>query len=344
VTDVQPAINRPAINRRAAASAVAALGLALVAFSVGAQPAGRPWRIGYLGPSPETAPQLVKAFQEGLAALGYVDGRNIVIEYRWTNAGTRMNEEAVLLAHARDLVAAGCEVIAASIDPAIHAARQASSTVPIVMLNVSDPVELGLVKSLGRPGGNVTGMTRVSPELIGKNMQLLRELVPTASRLGLLVSGSTPGAVVGRARQAAQAQGVELQVVELRSADDMAGAFAELKRHGAQALLVVDTGGGIFFTQRLQLAALANAQRLPAIYANTEIVEAGGLMSYSPSAVAHYQRAAHFIDKILRGTKPGDIPVEQPAKFEFVINLRTAKALNLTMPQALLLRADRLID
>lgn len=333
-----------AINRRVVSAALAWLGLAL--GGARAQGTGKVWRIGYLGPSPETAPQLVEAFREGLAAFGYVDRRNAVVEYRWTNAGTKMNDEAVLLAHARELVALGVDVLVASIDPAIRAARQASSTVPIVMLNVSDPVELGLVESLRHPGGNVTGMTRLSPELIGKNMQLLRELVPKASRFGLLVSASNPmsRSIVGHARQAAQAQSVALQLVELRSPDDLVGAFADLKAKGVDALLVADTGGGVFFTQRAQLAGLALTQRLPAIYANTEIVEAGGLMSYSASAVAHYRRAAAFVDKILRGAKAGDIPVEQPAKFEFVINLRTAKALNLAVPQALLLRADRLIE
>ncbi|HEU5294555.1 MAG TPA: ABC transporter substrate-binding protein [Burkholderiaceae bacterium] len=313
--------------------------------SARAQPSGQVWRIGYLGPSAETAPQLPKAFQDGLAALGYVEGRNIVIEYRWTNAGSQMNDAGVLLAHARDLVARKVDVMAASIDPAILAARQATDAVPIVMLNVSDPIELGLVKTLRRPGGNITGMTRLSPELIGRNLQTLREVVPKASRLGLLLSASNTmmsRSIVDRAQQAARSLGVGLQVFELRSPTDLDATFAQMKQKGVEAVLAA--GGDISFTQREHLANLAIAERLPTIFANTEIVEAGGLMSYSPSSLENYRHAAAFIDKILRGTKPGDIPIEQPTKFELVINLKTAKALQLAIPQSLLIRADRLIE
>ena len=333
-------------DRRAASCACVALSAWLWPFAAWAQPASKVWRIGYLGPSPETAPMLVKAFQEGLAALGYVEGRNVVIEYRWTNAGTGMNDAGVLLGHARDLVARKVDVVAASIDPAILAARQATDAVPIVMLNVSDPIELGLVKTLRQPGGNLTGMTRLSPELIGRNLQTLREVAPKASRLGLLVSTSNAmgRAIVAQAQQAARSLGVELRVFDLRSAADMDATFADIKRKGVEALIAADTGGGIFFTQRSRLAELALAQRLPTIFANTEIVEAGGLMAYSPPAPENYRHAAVFIDKILRGTKPGDIPIEQPTKLELVINLKTAKALNLVLPQSLLIRADRLIE
>lgn len=311
-----------------------------------AQTPNKPWRIGYLGPSAETAPQLLKAFRDGLAALGYVEGRNIVIEYRWTNAGTGMNDSAALFALARELVALRVDVMAASIDPAILAARQATDAVPIVMLNVSDPIELGLVATLGRPGGNVTGMTRISPELIGKNLQTLREAVPHAARVGMLVSSLTTGGrtLVNYAREAAQALGVELQVFAVTSTSDMEAKFADMKRQAVEALLVADTGSGIFFTQRLRLADLALAYRLPAIYANTEIVEAGGLMSYSAPAPDNYRHAAAFIDKILRGAKPGEIPIERPTRLELVINVKTAKALDLALPRTLLIRADRLIE
>ncbi|HEU5294556.1 MAG TPA: ABC transporter substrate-binding protein [Burkholderiaceae bacterium] len=333
-------------TRRDALLALAVLPPLLGPRIARAQTPNKVWRIGYLGPSAETAPQLPRAFQEGLAALGYVEGRNILIEYRWTNAGTQMNDAGVLLAHARDLVARKVDVLAASIDPAILAARQATDEVPIVMLNVSDPIELGLVKTLRRPGGNVTGMTRLSPELIGRNLQTLREVVPKVSRVGLLTSApnAMSQSVVGNAQQAARSLGIGLQVFDLSSPAEWDATFAALKHKGVEALLVADTGGGIFFTQRARLADLAIAQRLPTIFANTEIVEAGGLMSYSPPAPENYRHAAVFIDKILRGTKPGDIPVEQPTKFELVINLRTAKALHLALPQSLLIRADRLIE
>ena len=333
------------MNRRDASLALLALS-ALVLPIARAQPSNKPWRIGYLGPSPETAPQLLQAFQDGLAATGYVEGRNVVFERRWTNAGTRMNDDSVLLAHARDLVARKVDVMAASIDPAIRAASQATDVVPIVMLNVSDPIELGLVKTLGHPGGNITGMTRLSPELIGKNLETLLEVVPKASRLGLLVSGSNPmnRSIVGNALQAARARGVSLRVLELGPEADINALFSTLKPNAVEALLVADTGGGVFFTQRGRLAELALQRRLPTMFANTEIVESGGLMSYSPSATENYRHAAAFIDKILRGTKAGDIPVEQPTKFELVINLKAAKTLNLAMPQSLLIRADRLIE
>jgi len=332
------------MNRRAAVLGVAALGAAMLSRHAYAQAAGRVWRVGYLGPSAETAPRLLKAFQEGLAAVGYQEGRNLVVEYRWTNAGTAMNDEATLLASARDLVALKVDVIAASIDPAILAASKATSVIPIVMLNVSDPIALGLVAHLPRPGGNVTGLTRLSPELVGKNLQILLEVIPRAKRIGLLANSIDPARpVIRNAERAAEARGISLQLVEVLTADGFDEAFATLKRGGAEGLLVADTGNGIFFTQRARLAALAVAQRLPAIYANTEIVEAGGLMSYSPPASDNYRRAGAIIDKILRGTKAGEIAVEQPTTFELVINMKTAKAMQVVIPQSVLLRADRRI-
>jgi putative ABC transport system substrate-binding protein len=322
------------------------LGAAIPLRVARGQAPGKVWRIGYLGPSAETAPKLLKAFQEGLAALGYIEGRNVVIEYRWTNAGTAMNDAATLLASARELVALKADVIAASIDPAIVAAKKATSTVPIVMFNASDPVGLGFVKSLAHPGGNVTGLTNQSPELIGKKLQVLLEAVPNAKRVGMLVSG--PGALrdetIARTRELAASRGIALQVVEATSASALDAAFAELKRGRAEALLIVDTGGGVFFTERKRLVDLALAARLPAMYANAEIVESGGLMSYAPNSIENYRRAAVFIDKILKGAKPGDIPVEQPTMFELAINLKTAKAMGLAIPPSLLLRVDRPID
>jgi len=332
------------MNRRRALASLLAAGTACAqAF---AQPLKKIPRVGYLGPSPDTAPHLVKAFQEGLAGLGYVDGRNIVVEYRWTNAGRDMRDENALLANARELVALNVDVLVASIDPAIVAASKVTSNVPIIMLNCTDPVELGLVASLAHPGGNITGLTRLTPELAGKNLQVLLEVVPRAQRIGLLVGGSNAmnRASVANAREAAQTRAVQLQIVELRSPQALEAVFDELKRGGAQALLASDTGGGLFFTQRNRIAELALAQRLPTMFANTENVEAGGLMSYSPSAVVNYRRAAAFIDKIVRGTKAGDIPVEQPAQFELAVNMKTARALNLVIPQSLLLRADRVIE
>jgi len=331
------------LKRRDAIRALAALAALSPRFAR-AQPATKAARVGYLGPSTETAPHLVKAFQDGLAASGYHEGRNLVVEYRWTNAGRGMNDEATLVASVRDMVARKVDVIAASIDPAIIAANKATREIPIVMLNVSDPVELGLVASLARPGGNITGLTRLSPELIGKNLQVLLEVVPQAKRVGLLVSSvSSARAIVRNAQQAADARGIALQLVEVRTPAELDGAFVALKQGGAAALLVADTGGGVFFTQRTRLAELAIAQGLPAIYANTEIVESGGLMSYSSSSIDNYRRAGVFIDKILRGAKPAAIPVEQPTTFELVVNMKTARAMKVVIPQSVLLRADRRI-
>jgi ABC-type uncharacterized transport system substrate-binding protein len=334
------------MNRRDAILVLLALGATIRPSVAQTQSSNKLWRIGYLGPSPDTAPHLLKAFQEGLAVFGYVEGRNIIVEYRWTTAGSAMTDESALVRNARDLVAQKVDVLAVSIDPAILAASKVAGSVPIVMLNVSDPVELGLVASLAHPGGNITGLTRLTPELVGKNLQVLLEAVPHAKRIGLLVSAANAmnRLSVRNARQAAQTRGLTLQVVELHTSAELEAAFATLKRGGVEALLVSDIGGGIFFTQRVQLADLALAQRLPAIFANTENVEAGGLMSYSPSSVENYRRAAGFIDKILRGTKAGDIPVEQPTKFELAVNMKTAKAMKIAIPQSLLLRADRLIE
>jgi ABC-type uncharacterized transport system substrate-binding protein len=333
------------MTRRGAIVACLALGVAVAAPVAPAQET-RVARVGYLGPSADTAPHLLKAFQDGLAAVGYVEGRNLAVEYRWTNAGSGMTSEAELVANARELVARRVEVLAVSIDPAILAARKVQDSVPIVMMNVSDPVELGLVSSLAHPGGNITGLTRLSPELIGKNVEVLLEAIPRARRLGLLVSSSnaTGRAIVRNAQEAARSRGIVLHVAGIRSAAELPAVIAKLARERVEGLLVADTGGGVFFTQRARLADLALAQRLPTIFANTENVEAGGLMSYSPSSVANYRRAGAFVDRILRGTRAGDIPIEQPTRFELVVNLKTAHALGVTLPQSLLLRADRMIE
>jgi putative ABC transport system substrate-binding protein len=330
------------MNRRHALTGIAAA----IASAALAQTSAKVWRIGYLGPSAETAPKLLAAFKEGLAAYGYQDGSNTVVDYRWTNAGTRMNDESTLVASARDLVGRKADVIVASIDPAIAAARKATTTVPIVMMNATDPVGLGFVASLARPGGNVTGFTNQAPELVGKKLQVLLDVVPNAKRIGLLVSGPGPlrESTVSTARELAASRGVSIEVVEATDRRTLDAAFDALRRGGGQAVLVSDTGGGVFFTERQTLVALAAAHRLPGVFGNIEIVEAGGLMSYAPSAIDNYRNAAAFIDKILKGTKPADIPIVQPTKFELAINLKTASAMNISIPPALRLSADRLIE
>jgi len=321
-------------------------GLLACAACASAKAQTRRWSLGYLGPSAETAPKLLAAFREGLAAYGYEEGRNLVVHYRWTNAGVRMNDAATLAASARELAAAKVDVIVASIDPAIVAARRAANgTIPVVMLNASDPVGLGFVASLSRPGGNVTGLTNQSADLLGKKLQVLLEVTPAARTIGMLVSG--PGAlrdeVVARTRALAASRGIGLVVAEATSAAALDGAFAELKRGRADALFVADTGGGVFFTERARLVELARIHRLPAMFSNAEVVEAGGLMAYAPNSIDNYLRAAMYVDRILRGARPGDLPVELPTKFELTINTATAKELGITFPPALLLQVDRAV-
>jgi len=332
-----------ATKRRRCVLALLALAMAGRPGVPGAQPSTRVRRIGYLGPPVDTAPHLLKAFQDGLRDVGYVEGRNVTVDYRWTAQRGALLSDTALLANARELIALKPDVFAASIDVAILAARQVAGTTPIVMMNVSDPVALGLLDDLAHPGGNITGLTRLSSELISKNLELLVETVPGATRLAMLVSPPGLGSLtVTNARQAAGRRGLPLDFVEVKSARDLDAAFAAIRRGGAEALIV--PGSGVFFAERARIAELALAQRLPAVFAYTENVEAGGLLAYSASSADNYRRAGGFIDKILRGTKPGDIPVEQPTKFELAINLRTARSMGIVFPRSVLLRADRVVE
>jgi len=320
-----------------------ALGLAAVPLMARAQTSARVWRIGYLGPPADTAPHLLKAFQDGLREVGYSEGRNVIVDYRYTAARGALLGDAAILANAREIIALKPDVFAASIDVAILAAKQVAGTTPIVMMNVSDPVALGLLDNLAHPGGNITGLTRLSSELIGKNLELLVETVPSARRLAMLVGpAALPSLTVINAREAAERRGLVLDLVEVKSAGDLEAAFAAIKRGAAQALIV--PGNGIFFAERVRIAELALALHLPGIFAYTENVEAGGLLAYSASSVDNYRRAGGFIDKILRGTRPGDIPVEQPTKFELAVNLKTARAMGIVFPRSVLLRADRVVE
>jgi putative ABC transport system substrate-binding protein len=321
------------MNRRHAAALVAAAiaGALTTLFAQDAQPRVR--RIGYLGPTRENAPNLIDAFRQGLRDAGYEEGRNISVIYRWTNAeGFEPVDENVLLANARDLVAADVEAIAASIDPAVLAARKATDRIPIVMMNVGDPIALGVIASIKEPGGNVTGITRISSELVGKTVQLLLEVVPSASEIHLLVNETNRNARrrIDISEQAAKAVGKPLRVQTVAASSALEAAFAELRRHRARALLVADDG--MFFTRRQRIADLLLDARLPAMFTNSEFVEAGGLIAYSANSSANYRRAGSFIDRILRGERPGQMAVEQAPKFELVVNERTAERLNITIP------------
>ena len=308
-----------------------------------AQQAATIARIGYLANVLAANPHLTEAFRQGLRDLGYVEGRNLVIEYR--DAEGKYER---LPALAAELVALKVDVILAAGTPQPLAAKQATKTIPIVFASAPDPVTDGLVTSLARPGGNVTGLSfSPVPELVGKRLELLKQAVPGVTRVaGLWQPGGlgerTEKDLLKEADVAARALGVRLQFVEARGPADFDRAFSDMTRARAGALTALP--GVIFNTERRRLVDLAAKSRLPAVYPWREVVDAGGLMSYGPNFADLYRRAATYVDSILKGTKPGDLPVEQPTKFELVITMKTAKALGLTIPPSLLLRADQVIE
>jgi putative ABC transport system substrate-binding protein len=293
-----------------------------------AQEPGRIARIGMLGPPPPAGDPLVEAFKQGLRELGYVDGQTIRIEYRDVAA---------------DLVRLKVDVIVASSQRAV-AAKQATTTIPIVMPIITDPVRLGLVASLARPGGNATGFATQNDELPGKWLELVREAVPKVTRVAVLFHPTYDGGVQFKASEAAaRSLGVRLQAVNVEHSDDFATAFSEVKRSRAEALIV--SSSPLFYANRTRIVEFAATHRLPTIYHQSEfVVVAGGLMSYGPDFRDLFRRSATYVDRILKGARPGDLPVQQPTKFELVINRRTAKALGLPILQPLLLRADRIIE
>jgi putative ABC transport system substrate-binding protein len=316
------------------------LGALFLAFSVPAeaqQPARIP-RIGILNAgSASSAPARVEAFRQRLRELGYVEGKNIVIEYRYAEGKLERLPDL-----AGELVGLKVDVIVTSGSASLPA-KKASATIPIVFAGYGDPVGTGLVSSLARPGGNITGLSLMTPDLDGKRLELLKEAFPKVSRVAFLwVPGGPRGnLVLTDMEAAAKALGLKLQSLPVRGLDDFESAFARAKREGAQALI---TGtGGLITTQRRQVLDFAAKTRLPAMYPASDSVDAGGLMSYAPNYEDLWRRAADFVDKILKGTRPAEIPVEQPIKFELVINLIAAKQIGLTVPPKLLARADRVI-
>ncbi len=327
------------MNARNFFIATVILGLLTGGFNAEAQET-RLRTIGFFGPPP-SAGGLLQAFQESLRELGYEEGRNIRIEYRYTDEALQGHPE-LFPRLAAELVALKPEVLVVSVTEAVLAAKAVTSTIPIVMVSVADPVASGLVTSLARPGGNVTGLTRETRELIGKNLQLLKEALPAAERIGVLVNRADPlrSRVIADAKEAAQKLGVQLRVSEPGPAD-IQRALSTLRTEGMGALLVL--GGAGFYLNRKQMAEWALKDHLPSMFQNREFVEAGGLLSYAPSTAANYRRAALFVDKILKGAKPADLPIEQPTQFELVINLKTAKALGMKIPQSVLIRGDEVI-
>jgi len=315
-------------------------GLLTAPLAAGAQQAAKIFRIGYLATNP--TPHFQEAFRQGLRDLGYVEGRNLVIEDRYAEGKLER-----LPPLAAELVALKVDVIVASGTPAALAAKQATRTLPIVFTSIADPVTSRLVTSLARPGGNLTGFSVLAPELVGKCLEQLKQAIPAVSRVAVLwhpgaMTERTDKDMLKRAEVAAQALGVRLQVLEARGPADFDTAFTEMTRARADALAVLTSS--MLFGERRRLVGLAAKNRLPAVYPWREGVDAGGLMAYGPDLADLLRRAATYADKILKGAKPGDLPVEQPTKFELVINLKTAKALGLTIPQSMLQRADELIQ
>jgi len=317
-------------------------GLLAAPLAVEAQPSGKRYRIGFLGLTAHSDPRiqrLLAAFRDGLAELGYVEGQNIAIEARW--AGGKYERLPDLAA---ELVRLKLDVIVTGAVPAIRAAKKATSKIPIIMAVVVDPVATGLVASLARPGGNITGLSIMTPDLVGKQLEMLREIAPKASRVAVLWNPANQGNPVQlRASElAARKLSVRLQPLEARSPDEIDAAFAAMTKERAAAVVVLVDA--MFVDQRSRIADLAATSRLPAVYGLADHVEAGGLIAYTPSFIDSYRRAATYVDKILRGANPGELPIEQPTKFELLINLKTAKALGLTIPPSLLQRADQVIE
>ena len=318
------------------AGVVIAMALVMMAPLVTeAQEAVKVARIGILRPGSPPDPY-VDVFRQGLRELGYTEGRNISIEIRWAEG-----RDERLAGLAADLVRLKVDVIVAGGTATVEAAK-ATTTIPIVMPVSSDPVRLGLAASFARPGGNVTGLALLSEELPGKWIELAKEILPRVSRVAVLSDPQYSADQLSVSEAAARSLGLRLQVLNVSRPEEFATAFAEAKKNRAEALIVL--GSAFFYAHRTELVALAAKQRLPTIYHQKQfVVGSGGLMSYGPDFNDLFRRAAGYVDKILKGAKPGDLPIEQPTKFELVINLKTAKALGITIPQSILLRADEVI-
>ena len=328
------------MTRRTAAFSLA-LGVLLAPLAADAQQPGRVYRIGNLIQSnPSVAAPFLEAFTQGLREFGYIEGKNIAFERRWAD-----NNVDKLPDLAAELVREKVDLIMVATVPAALATKRATTTVPIVMAGIPDPVALGLVASLARPRGNVTGVAfDVGPEVIGKTLQLLKEAVPKISRVAVLWNPDSPAltAYWKELRSAAQTLRIGLESVEVRASGDFDSAFSAMTRARVDALMVMPDP--LVYSHRRRIVDFAGKSRLPSTYALREFVDEGGLIFYGASYLAAFRRVGYYIDKILKGAKPADLPVEQPTKFELIINLKTAKALGLTIPQSVLIRADEVIQ
>jgi putative ABC transport system substrate-binding protein len=313
-------------------------GALAVPLAAGAQSAGKVYRIGVLSPD-SPPPGLFEAFQERLRELGYVEGKNIAIESRHSGG---KNERLAALAD--ELIGLMVDVILAVNTPAAQAAKKATAAIPIVITRVADPVKSGLVPSISRPGGNITGLSFLPEALSAKQLQLLKEALPGVSRVAAMSYAGNPGAaIVVKGMEAASAQlGLQLLLVSVQNPGDFLGAFETVARNRAEALVVVDDA--MVTRYRVEILRLAGKHSLPVISLYKPFVEAGGLIAYGASTLDMYRHAADYVARILKGAKPAELPIEQPTKFELIINIRTAKALGLTIPPSLLARADQIIE
>jgi len=307
--------------------------------AVAAQSAEKIPHVGFLDPTSRAVSNArIESFQQGLRKFGYIEGKNIVIEYRFADGKSELLQN-----FANELVRLNVDIIVTRAIPGAVAAKQATSKIPIVFVGVADAVAAGLVASLARPGGNITGLTSLAPELSGRRLELLREIVPKVSRVSVLRNPSNAGDPIiwKETEAAAQALGLELQSLQVRGAEDLENAFeSAIKGHGQALMPLTDP---LLQSHRKQIVDLAAKSRLPGIYPDSEYTESGGLMSYAANPLEFYSHAASYVDKILKGAKPADLPVEQPTKFELVINLKAAKQIGLTVPPNVLARADRVI-
>jgi ABC-type uncharacterized transport system substrate-binding protein len=326
-------------NRKLAGIVALVVALAMCGAVAQAQQPAKVPRIGYLaGTKPATYPARVAAFRQGLRELGYAEGKNIVVEYRYAEGkADRERELAAGLANLK------VDVIVTTGPTLTRAAKEATVTIPIVFAQDGDPVASGFVASLARPGGNITGLSTLAPELSGKRLELLKEIVPKLSRVTVIGTSTEPGnaQLLKEMELAAEALKVKLQYLDVLSSKDIATAFRAAANGRADGVVML--GSAVFNTHRIQIVELAVKSRLPATYTRPEYVEDGGLMTYGPSINDLFRRAATYVDKILKGAKAADLAVEQPKKFEFIINLKTAKQIGLTIPPNVLARADKVI-
>ena len=320
-------------------AALAALMLLAGALGAAAQPAGKVYRIGFLWDGPDVFPEAIEAFRRGLRDLGYIEGRNLSMEYRWAHGKPERMREL-----AEELVRLKVDVIVAPSSVYTSAAKQATSTIPVVFVSHADPLRSGHVATLARPGGNVTGLSLMMTETNVKGLELFKEVVPKASRIAVMWDPATPSHVPGlkAIESAAPPLGLQVQSVPVRSPAEYKAAFSAMARERADGVLVLSTP--MFIADAPRLAELALAHKLPSLFGPKHHVAAGGLMSYSPDRGDLFRRGAVFVDKILRGAQPASMPVEQPTKFELVINLRTAKSLGIVISPAMLARADEVVQ